>query len=791
MQRFWGKNSNNPDDRSANPIEFTAEFQSKIMSQQVNAIFRSVPVMMLINIIGMVSVLLLSAKNGEIPYLEIWATILVEAAVLSLWAWWQWTQKAFRSDLPHKTVGRIIVVAVIFGSIWGILPALLLANGDSSQWYLIGAATIGIVATTGIALSAIPLAVAGFMTPLVMSFPIYLMQESSATSLTLAFLLLVYVAFSILASLAYSKTLVGHTLSRERLEEQKTVIGLLLKDFEENSSDWLWETDANYCIKNASHRFVTATSLTEEELNGSNIISFARATSEELNLTVSAFVESIKHKLTFRDMTIPVVINGQHFWWSITGKPVYDIDGNFSGFKGVCSDISVQKKAEDRVRFLAHHDALTGLYNRTQFSEQLTQQVSHLERYGTPFSVLYVDLDGFKAINDSKGHPAGDKLLTEVGNRLNRQIRDSDILARIGGDEFAIIVTQSEDANADAQIAQRVIDSISEPFDIDGETVFVGASIGIARAPLNGTQPDQILRNTDLALYRAKESGKGVYQFFEPGMDSHALERRTLESELRDALENHEFILNYQPLVDAKTKKPTGFEALIRWDHPIRGIISPAEFIPLAEKTGLIVTIGKWVISQACKTAKNWPDEYTVAVNLSAQQFNTDDIVKTVRDALEDSGLEPGRLELEVTESLLIEQPDEVVETLQELKALGVVIAMDDFGTGYSSLAYLMKFPFDKMKIDRSFVVAMDTDIAARDILKTIGSLGESLKMEITVEGIETQDQVNFLSSMPCHHLQGYYFARPLMQNDIPGYLLGNIEQIQEALPSEPKKMVA
>ena len=363
-------------------------------------------------------------------------------------------------------------------------------------------------------------------------------------------------------------------------------------------------------------------------------------------------------------------------------------------------------------------------------------------------------------------------MLFQVGQRLSSQVRTSDVLARIGGDEFAIILDDEEQNNGEVGLANRIIDAISKPFDIDGDSIHIGACIGITKAPLNGTRPDQILRNTDLALYRAKKAGKGEFRFFKSEMDSQARECRTLESELSDALRNDEFILNYQPLVDADSKLPTGFEALIRWNHPIRGLVSPAEFIPLAEKSGLIVSIGEWVINEACKTAATWPDGYTIAVNLSPQQFLKNNIMKVVQDALKTSKLDANRLELEITESLLVERPEEVVKTLLELKKLGIAISMDDFGTGYSSLAYLMKFPFDKIKIDRSFVVAMDTDIAARDILKTIGSLGESLKMKITVEGVETLEQSEFLSQLNCHNLQGYYFSKPLMSQDVPAYLL-------------------
>ena len=304
----------------------------------------------------------------------------------------------------------------------------------------------------------------------------------------------------------------------------------------------------------------------------------------------------------------------------------------------------------------------------------------------------------------------------------------------------------------------------------------IGVSIGIAIAPINGTRPDQILRNADLALYRAKAEGRGTWRFFESQMDSDVRERRMLELELRQALKEGEFVLHYQPLVSAEHNKPSGFEALVRWNHPVRGVVPPAEFIPIAEQTGLIKQIGDWTIREACHAAARWPSDLLVAVNLSAKHFRISDITAVVREALATSRLPPHRLELEITESLLIERPDEVVEKLGELKALGVTIAMDDFGTGYSSLSHLLKFPFDKIKIDRSFVTASPEDVIARDILRSIASLGKTLKIMIAAEGVETQEQVDFLRDIACGELQGFYFAKPLNEIDLARYFLAQFD---------------
>ncbi len=780
MTHFWGRNELLSEFGNYISVKKSSSFSSEIRLKtnimQVKSIFRLVPAMMVVSLVIMAG--FISISSGQMPglYLSAWSISLIVLVSISLYAWWNQARAIQNRTKVKATMRGIVIMAMLFSSLWGLLPSLLLTEVDSDLWYFTSAAIVGVVCGAGFALAAMPMAVLGFMMPVFISSTVFVVQGFEATGAMLAALMFIYICFSIITSLSYIRSLVENTRAQHGVEEQKHVIGLLLKDFEENTSDWLWETDEQYLIKNASKRFAAVVGRTPDELNGTDMAQFAHAHTEDLNLAVSAFVESVRNRLTFRDKTIPVKINGEQYWWSITGKPYYDEDGKFVGFRGVCSDISVQKTSEERVRFLAHNDALTGLVNRTQFTDQLNQKVSRLERYGTPFSVLYIDLDSFKIVNDSKGHPVGDKLLSLVGDRLRAEVREVDVLARIGGDEFAIIMDLKEDGASEAALSERIIKSLSTPFEIDGDIISIGASIGIAKAPINGTRPDQILRNADLALYRAKEAGKGVYQFFKAEMDSKARERRTLEFELREALEGNQFELHYQPLLDADHKRPTGFEALIRWNHPIRGMISPAEFIPLAEKTGLIVPIGEWVINEACKTAASWPNTCTIAVNLSAHQFEGNHkIIEVVKDALHSSGLDASRLELEVTESLLIEQPDEVFETLTELKGLGVAIAMDDFGTGYSSLSYLMKFPFDKMKIDRSFVVALETDVAARDILKTIAALGESLNMKITVEGVETLEQVDFLSNMSCDHLQGYYFAKPLQKEAVASYLLNQV----------------
>jgi diguanylate cyclase (GGDEF)-like protein/PAS domain S-box-containing protein len=427
-------------------------------------------------------------------------------------------------------------------------------------------------------------------------------------------------------------------------------------------------------------------------------------------------------------------------------------------------DITERRQIEERIAYMAHHDALTDLPNRTLLRERLEMALTGAGRSECRLAVLMLDLDRFKEINDTLGHPAGDALLKAIAQRLTGCVREGDTVARLGGDEFAVVETVTDPATEGAALAERIQEAMSAPFDVNGHQVVMGTSIGIAVFPGDGNDPDQLLKNADLALYRAKGEGRGIYRFFEPEMNERMQERRNLERDLRNALSNEEFELYYQPFVSAEREDVCGFEALLRWHHPERGLVSPAEFIPLAEETGLIVAIGDWVVRQACLQAQSWPEHIKVAVNLSAMQFRGRNLVRMVQDALANAGLLAQRLELEITESVLLQSSEATLDALHELRALGVRIAMDDFGTGYSSLSYLRRFPFDKIKIDQCFIADLSSDMAddALSILRAITTLGACLGMTTTVEGVETKEQVEKLRGEGCTEMQGYYFGRPI-----------------------------
>jgi diguanylate cyclase (GGDEF)-like protein len=437
-------------------------------------------------------------------------------------------------------------------------------------------------------------------------------------------------------------------------------------------------------------------------------------------------------------------------------------------------DITARRRAEAQIAHMAHYDALTNLPNRVLFREHLVKALESVDR--EKLAVLCIDLDRFKVVNDTLGHPVGDALLRVVGDRLQASARPSDLVARLGGDEFAIVQAGTEQPFGATALATRLIAEIAKPFELDGHHVVIGASVGIAIAPNDASDPDKLLKNADMALYRAKSDGRDSWRFFEPDMDARMQARRAIEIDLRRALVRGEFEVYYQPLIALNVEKITGFEALLRWHHPERGMVPPMEFIPIAEEIGLIGQIGAWVLKQACLEAAKWPDDIQVAVNLSPAQFRHRAIVLDVVAALGAAGLPARRLEVEITEAVLLQDTESNIGVLDELRSLGVSISMDDFGTGYSSLAYLQKFPFDKIKIDRSFVHELDRP-ESMAIVRAVTGLGGSLGMKTTAEGVETQQQLEKLKKEGCTEVQGYLFSKP-----VPAAQAAQLLQRQKAL---------
>ncbi|MEX6508780.1 putative bifunctional diguanylate cyclase/phosphodiesterase [Jiella sp. M17.18] len=545
------------------------------------------------------------------------------------------------------------------------------------------------------------------------------------------------------------------------LEKKTEVIGLLLREHEDQSSDWLWQTDANLDVFAPSTRFAEV--IFDRPLAGQAIADILADPDMPGNAqALERLRDDLAARRSFRDVVVPCRIGSASRWFQVSGRPLFDARAGFTGYRGVMADVTAAKQAEARIVHLAHHDALTDLPNRTL----LGHAVDDALRAGRAFALLSIDLDGFKPVNDCYGHPVGDRLLVEIARRLKAALESGSMVARFGGDEFVVLSWRHEPDAVEA-LCRRLLSAVAEPIRIGEVEAVVGASIGVAFAPADGASQESLLNGADSALYRAKQAGRGTFRFFAADMDQQLQVRQVLLQDLRLALARGEFSLHYQPFVDVRTGDVTGCEALLRWEHPERGMIPPVDFIPLAEESGLIVPIGLWVIGEACREAATWPAGQRVSVNISPVQFRDRELPDRIIEALHAAGLPANRLEIEVTETALVDDVNAAVDILRRIRAIGVHVALDDFGTGYSSLSYLRLFPFDKIKIDRSFVSDLNKRPDCQVIVRAIRDIATGLGMTITAEGVETAEQAAQLRLTGCHEFQGYFFSRPQPVRDL------------------------
>ena len=537
----------------------------------------------------------------------------------------------------------------------------------------------------------------------------------------------------------------------------------LLQEFESSGKGWFWETTREGMLSYVSESVAQALGRKAEDLLErpfTDLVSTetedGAATSER---TLGFYLSS---HVAFQDLIVRAKTKSE-IWWSITGRPVHDEVGRFFGFRGFASDLTKMRQSEVELDRLARQDSLTGLANREMLRRALDDALVGAVRRKRRCSVFLLDLDRFKAVNDTLGHPAGDTLLRLVSLRLTDQVGDMGQVGRLGGDEFQVVLPATSDKDELSKLAQGIIDSLSRPYTINGTAVSIGASVGIVTSDYDDRTSDDLMRDADLALYAAKAAGKGCFRYFASEMHDAARQRQLMESDLRVALEKDQLRLVYQPCVDASTEAVTGFEALIRWQHPDHGFVSPVDFIPLAEDIGLINEIGEWVLRTACAEAAKWPSHITVAVNLSPVQFKSPALPTIVRMILSETDLPATRLELEITEGVFLSNDEHVHEMIGSLKAIGLKLALDDFGTGYSSLSYLQRVPFDKIKIDRSFVSgASDPSSRNAALIRAMVGLASDLKMQTTAEGVETQDELQLIRNLGCSLVQGYFFGRPM-----------------------------
>ncbi len=564
-------------------------------------------------------------------------------------------------------------------------------------------------------------------------------------------------------------------IERERAQLRAEEI---LNDFEQTGQGWFWETDRRGSIVYVSATVAEVLGRKVEDLTGRSFTDLF-VTDPDGQDSERTLAFHLSARSAFSELGIRAAVRSEERWWSISGRPIYDAFGNFLGFRGSGHDLTEKRRSEEHASRLAHYDSLTGLANRLQMSQTLEKILAAPNQEHRACAVFLLDLDRFKQVNDTMGHPAGDALLKMVASRLERAVGEHGRVGRLGGDEFQVVLAGRHRREDLANLARRIIHDLSEPYSIEGHRVVIGASVGIAMSPDDGVTSEAIIRNADLALYAAKDGGRGRHHFYAADLHSDAEERRQLEQDLRDALAHDGLELYYQPVVHTVTERITGFEALLRWNHPTRGMLSPAKFIPIAEDTGLIAPIGEWALRTACRDLTQWPESVRVAVNVSPLQFANPALPAIITNALASSQINPARLELEITESVFLNDDEGTEAMFAALKRVGVRLALDDFGTGYSSLGYLKKAPFDKIKIDQSFVRGA-TIAGSRNgaIISSIISLAEALGMETTAEGVETLDELDLVRMLGCSHVQGYIYEKPLNSTQATQRLLTGLTAI-------------
>jgi diguanylate cyclase (GGDEF)-like protein/PAS domain S-box-containing protein len=548
--------------------------------------------------------------------------------------------------------------------------------------------------------------------------------------------------------------------SKEKLQQQKVLLDATLA----NLSQGVCMYDADGRVVLFNERYAAMTKFSSSSLNGRHLIDLLkqRGESGDFEEDPEIYYTQLVAKLKEGKSISRIIEAAGEHTLRLVDHPMQG-----GGWVTTIEDITDWEEAQAQIAHMARHDALTNLPNRTLFREELEQALVRTAR-NEQVAVLCIDLDHFKDVNDSLGHPVGDDLLKEVAVRLSDCVRKSDTVARLGGDEFAIVQTGSElQVSHAAALASRLVEVMAAPYDIQGQQIVIGASVGVSVAPNDGTDPDQLLRNADMALYLAKADGRGAYRFFEPGMDARAQARRIMMIDLRAALVRDEFEVYYQSIYDLETDRIICFEALVRWNHPLRGMVMPQSFIALAEESGLIIPIGGWVLQKACQDAAGWPKHVSVAVNLSPAQFKSPNLVSSIIASVTAAGLEPRRLEIEITESVLLQDSEATLVALHQLREFGVHISMDDFGTGYSSLSYLRSFPFDKIKIDQSFVHELAARGDSLAIVRAVTGLGKSLGIATTAEGVETKEQLALLRTEGCTQVQGFLLSQPQPASEV------------------------
>ncbi len=736
-----------------------AELRDWVDNRLISAHIRMVKSMVLGSMLN--TAMIVIALYGEFPVFHL-ASFFGTMAVACLHR--AWLARGIARVRRQRRTAKMLI-AFQMNSLWLGLNfagamAFWLPYLPSGSQILLVICGVTQIATAAYTVRTLPRAAALYITTQALGLSFGLAALGSWSALAAIVVLLAASGLLIRMAFVARDMFITRILSDRELAASARTVRLLLNEYEESSSDWLFELDQHGQLLGASARFAQAVGETPNALVGRAFESLF-----EPGHNREALIEALAQHRALRDEVLPLA-GRANCWWSISGRPCYHSnEDDRVAFRGVISDVTTQYLAESRVHHMAHYDALTGLPNRALFNQSLGELLDESEGSAN-LALLLIDVDHFKSVNDMFGHPIGDSFLRALAQRISAAVDDSGLggthrlVARLSGDEFAIVVTGDSACDHGVRLAERLIEVMREPFMIEGHELGNGFSIGIALAPQHAALKQQLVSNADMALYAAKNAGRGRWEMFEPGMDAKLQERHALTRDLRHAVARGELRMFLQPLVDVATETMTGYEALLRWEHPAHGLVMPDAFIPLAEETGLIVPIGEWMIRTALTEAAGWEGEQTIAINLSPVQLDSPNLLPVIVNALAESGIDPARVEFEITESVLLYNSDANLAILNRLHDLGVKIALDDFGTGYASLNYLLTFPFDKIKIDRSFISGLGSREESRAIVGAVISLANHLGMCTLAEGVEDAEQLASLRAHGCQMVQGWLFGK-------------------------------
>lgn len=677
---------------------------------------------------------------------------------------WVWDRPQYNRDDVRRLNTHSAVTAIMWGSVFGLLGT----SGSIMEMLGLWSIVLGMMVYASLLLPTAPMAAT-----------IFIGVTSVCASFGFAFHGGYYLsvaaigigALLVMACLQSARAQILYEVANSIVQEKSETVSLLLREFEDSGADWLWQTDVARCATHVSPRFAYALGTDTKSVEGQPLLKLIAGDAWEQGqypAELHQLADRLKRREPFSNLVVPVTFKGVQRWWELSASPRHSEDGGFLGFRGVGSDVTEQRESANKISHLARFDTLTGLPNRLLLTETLANALKDADKWRRRCGFLMIDLDRFKAVNDTLGHPVGDRLLAQVARRLQLIMTENELCGRLGGDEFAVVINDASDINYVATLSKRIIESLSRPYDVDQNTLFIGASVGSALGPVDGRTVELLMRSADLALYRSKDQGGNTHHSYQHKLHANAEERRLMEFELRAALERDQLHVEYQPVVTARGDNAlVGFEALLRWVNPKFGNVSPAKFIPVAEDARLIVGIGDFILRRACKDAMSWPESTCIAVNISVDQLTSANFVETVASALQDSGLPAHRLELEVTESIFLRDGTLAVQVLDRIRGLGVKLSLDDFGTGYSSLGYLRNVRFDTIKVDRSFVQgAAKNKAESLAIIRAVVALADSLNIATTAEGVETEGELVMIQQLGCKKIQGHYFGRPMVFAD-------------------------